>query len=59
VSFAAFFGALAYLYGLARSMLDDDGARFAVWLVAAYPFAVFFGAIYTESLFLQAAAGAF
>jgi Gpi18-like mannosyltransferase len=59
VSCAAFFGALAYLYALARKTLDDDTARFAVWLVAAYPFAVYFGAIYTESLFLLAALGAF
>ncbi len=31
----------------------------ALWLVAAYPFALFFGAIYTESLYLLAALGAF
>ena len=28
-------------------------------MLAAYPFALFFGALYTESLFLLAAVGAF
>ena len=37
---------------LARDKLGDDKARYALWLIAAYPFALFFGAIYTESLFL-------
>lgn len=59
VSLAAFFGALVYLYGLARETLDDEQARYAQWLLAAYPFAYFFGAVYTESLFLLAATGAF
>lgn len=59
VSLAAFFGALIYLYGLARDTLDDEQARFAQWLLAAYPFAYFFGAVYTESLFLLGATGAF
>ena len=31
----------------------------AIWLLAAYPFAIFFGAIYTESLFLLGTVGAF
>ena len=48
-----------YLYGLARDTLDDEQARYAQWLLAAYPFALFFGAIYTESLFLLAATGTF
>jgi hypothetical protein len=52
VSFAAFFGALIYLYALARDTLGEDEARFAVWAVATYPFALFFGAIYVEPLFL-------
>ena len=38
---------------------DEDAARYAVWLLAAYPFALFYGAIYTESLFLLGAVGAF
>jgi hypothetical protein len=52
VSFAAFFGALSYLYALARDTLDEDEARFALWAVATYPFALFFGAIYVEPLML-------
>jgi Mannosyltransferase (PIG-V) len=59
VSLAAFFGALIYLYLFTRDTLGDDKARFAQWLIASYPFALFFGAIYTESLFLLAAIGAF
>jgi hypothetical protein len=54
VSFAAFFGALVYLYALARDTLGEDEARFAVWATATYPFALFFGAIYVESVFLLA-----
>jgi hypothetical protein len=52
VSFAAFFGALAYLFALARDTLDEDEARFALWALATYPFALFFGAIYVEPLML-------
>jgi Mannosyltransferase (PIG-V) len=52
VSFAAFFGALVYLYALARDTLDEDQARFALWALATYPFALFFGAIYVEPLML-------
>ena len=52
VSLGAFFLALIYLYALARDTLGEDEARFAVWAVAAYPFALFFGAIYTEPLLL-------
>jgi hypothetical protein len=59
VSLAAFLGALVYLYLLARDHLDDEQSRGALWLLAAYPFAVFYGAIYTESIFLLGAAGAF
>jgi mannosyltransferase PIG-V len=59
VSVAAFFGALIYLYEIARRWVDQDAALFALWLIAAYPFAVFFGAIYTESLFLLGTTGAF
>src|SRR5439155_19099401 len=59
VSLGAFLGALVYVYLLARDDLDEDRARAALWLLAAYPFACFFGAIYTESLFLLGAAGAF
>jgi hypothetical protein len=59
ISVGAFFGALIYLYAFARDALGEETARGAVWLLAAYPFAVFFGALYTESLFLLGTIGAF
>jgi hypothetical protein len=60
ISLAGFFVALAYLFSFAREMLDDDeAAGDAVWLLAAFPFALFFSAVYTESLFLAASLGAF
>lgn len=59
VSLASFFAALLYLYAFVRDRLDDDKARYALWLIASYPFALFFGAVYTESLFLLGAVGAF
>jgi hypothetical protein len=58
ISLAAFFGALIYFFRLARDWLDRDGAAAAATLLAAYPFALFFSAAYTESLFLLAALGA-
>lgn len=58
VSLAAFFGALVYLYAFARDRYGDDVAAASIWLLAAYPFAIFFGAIYTESLFLLGTMGA-
>jgi hypothetical protein len=60
VALLAFLGGLAYLFRFARDLLDDeDRAGLAVWLLATYPFAVWFGVPYTESLFLLGAAGAF
>lgn len=59
ISIVAFYFALVYLLRLARSELgNDDQAAATVALVAAYPFAVFFSAAYTESLFLLTLAGA-
>ena len=53
ISLVAFFLALGYFLRLARDELrDDDAAVTAVMLLAAYPFAVFFSAAYTEALFL-------
>ena len=53
ISIVAFYFALIYLLRLARSELgNDDQAIVAVALTATYPFAVFFSAAYTESLFL-------
>ena len=58
VSIASFFGALVYLYAFARDRYGDDVASGTIWLLAAYPFAIFFGALYTESLFLLGTVGA-
>lgn len=53
ISLVAFFLALTYFLRLARSLLkDEQQAVTAVMLLAAYPFAVFFSAAYTEGLFL-------
>ena len=59
VALAAFLWALAYLYRLAREDLDDRSATSAIVLLCAFPFAVFYGAPYSESLFLLATVAAF
>ncbi|HWI20687.1 MAG TPA: mannosyltransferase family protein [Vicinamibacterales bacterium] len=59
ISLVAFFVALTYFLRLARSLLkDEEQAVTAVMLLASYPFAVFFSAAYTESLFLLTLLGA-
>jgi len=58
ISLAACFWAFWYFARLARELLGEERARDAVVLLAAYPFAIFFSAAYTESLFLLAALGA-
>jgi hypothetical protein len=59
ITLVAFVVALIYLYGLARQWLDHEQAVTALWLLASYPFALFYSAVYTESLYLCAAAAAF
>ena len=59
VSLLSFAWSLVWLYRLAREHLDAQAARGALLLLAAYPFAVFFSAAYTESLMLLAVVGAF
>jgi Mannosyltransferase (PIG-V) len=61
VNMAAFTGALVYLFRLARDELgySTDRSTGAVWLLAAYPFAAYFSAAYTEGLYLLACVGAF
>ena len=61
MALAAFLWALAYVYRLAREdlNLDDRSATSAVVLLCAFPFAVFYGAPYSESLFLLATVAAF
>jgi hypothetical protein len=52
VSNVAFLAALAYLYALARDEFDEETAGRAVFYLAAAPTAVFFSAMYTESLYI-------
>ena len=59
VSLAAFLWALYYLSRLSGLLAGAEAAFAAPLLLAAYPFAVFFNAPYTESLFLLGSVGAF
>ncbi|WP_291989013.1 mannosyltransferase family protein [Luteitalea sp.] len=59
VSVVAFTWALVYLFRLARDLTDsEEAATAAVALAATYPFAFFYGAVYTEGLFLLCATAA-
>jgi hypothetical protein len=59
ISHVAFLWGLVLLYQLAKLELGNDAmARASVLLLAYYPFSVFHGAVYTESLFLLGAVGA-
>jgi hypothetical protein len=59
VSLAAFLAALALLHRLAELELGRRLARPTLLLVAVFPAAVYFGAPYSESLFLLLAVAAF
>ena len=59
VSLACFAGALWLLGRLVELELGRPVARSTVWLVALFPAALFFGAPYSESLFLLVSVGAF
>ena len=59
VALAAFLVALALLYRLVALELGRPLARPALLLLCVFPFAVYFGAPYSESLFLALAVGAF
>ncbi len=52
ISLVSFFVACIYLFRLARQFIGEEAAPVAVALLATYPFALFFSAAYTESLFL-------
>ena len=52
VSWAAFALAMIAIYHLARLDLEASRARRAVVLITIFPFAFFFGVVYTESVFL-------
>jgi Mannosyltransferase (PIG-V) len=58
VSLASFAIALVLLHRLADLDFGEDVARRTVWLIALFPAAVFFSAVYTEALFLVLSVGA-
>lgn len=58
ISLAAFLWALYYVSRLAGELIGADRAPAAALLLAAYPFAVYYSAPYTEALFLLGSAGA-
>src|ERR671923_451606 len=59
ISLAAFLGALVLLYRLASLELGRRFASPTLLLLAVFPAALYFGAPYSESLFLLASVGAF
>jgi hypothetical protein len=59
ISLAASFCAFLLLYELAEERLGADGARRAVLYLALFPFALFFQAVYSESLYLLLTIAAF
>jgi hypothetical protein len=59
VSLAAFAGAMTLLYRLARLDLGEDYAWRVVLLISTFPYALYYSAVYTESLFLLLSVGAF
>jgi hypothetical protein len=59
VSLACFLAALVLLHRLAALELGERDARGTVLLVAFFPTAFFFSAVYSESLFLLVSVGAF
>lgn len=59
VSWVAFLAAMVLLYRIARTYLSDEDAERAVVFAAVFPFAFFFGVVYTEALFLMLTLGAF
>ena len=59
VSLGAFLGALYLLHRLVELELGRSYARPALLLIAFFPAALFFGAPYSESLFLLVSVGAF
>lgn len=59
VSVTLFALALWYVHRLALRVGTRESAAAALWLLATYPFALFYSVPYTESLFLLVTAGAF
>jgi hypothetical protein len=59
VALTAFLWALIYLYRATRDRFGPDAASAAVTFLAAYPFALFYSAAYSEGVFLLGAIAAF
>jgi hypothetical protein len=59
ISLAAFAGAIVVVWRLATLELGESYAWPAVLLMTTFPYALFFSAVYTESLFLLLTASAF
>lgn len=59
ISLAAFAGAIALLYRLAVLELGEQKAWPVILLLSTYPYALFYSAVYTESVFLLLTVGAF
>jgi hypothetical protein len=59
ISLAAFAGALALLYRLALLEIGEDHAWRVILLISTFPYALYFSAVYTESLFLLLSVAAF
>ncbi len=59
LSLACCAGAFVLLYRLAVPRLGPDGARRALLYLALFPMSLFFQAVYSESLYLLCAVGAF
>jgi hypothetical protein len=58
ISLAAFLIGLCYFWRWTADKLGSDTATTAVWLLSAFPSAIFFSAVYTESLYLLLATAA-
>lgn len=59
ISNAALFFALLFLYKLVEHEFDRGVARRAIFYISIFPTAVFFSAVYTESLFLMLTVASF
>ena len=59
VSIAAFAGALLLVYRLAALELGEEYAWRVILLMSTFPYALYYSAVYTESLFLLLSVGAF
>jgi hypothetical protein len=57
ISFACFGVGLTVLYKLVALEFDDERARICVTLIAFFPVAYYFSAVYTESLFFALSVG--